>query len=378
MLKMSFLNLARHKLRTLLSVLGIVLGVASLIVLVSLVDGIRFDVEEAIAQAQGARVTPLNSSSPIFDSFDESWAEKIEKIQGVRVALPVIIQLARTIEGEEISFFGGIRIIGVTLTKLSRAAGSGIDGEILEGRDFKSSDSGKFVALIGKPIKEDFQKFVGSKIKVNDESLRIIGVFTTGSDLVDGSILMPIDTARKVTGFPNNQVSFITVQLVNPSKDQEIVKRINLIYGDEIKATSLSDFSAQFGAIFDSITTLVVVIASIASLVAAVGIINTMLMSVLERFREIGALKAVGWSNGNIMKMILYESVFVGVIGGLFGLIVGILVSGFIEQFGFTTVVTPFLLFGSFFGAVVVGVIGGIYPAYIASKMDPIEALRTE
>ena len=78
------------------------------------------------------------------------------------------------------------------------------------------------------------------------------------------------------------------------------------------------------------------------------------------------------------MKMILYESVFVGVIGGLFGLIVGILVSGFIEQFGFTTVVTPFLLFGSFSGAIFVGVIGGIYPAYIASKMDPVEALRTE
>ena len=378
MLKMSFLNLARHKLRTMLSVIGIVLGVASLIVLVSLVDGIRFDVEEAIAQAQGARVTPLNSSSPIFDSFDESWAEKIEKIQGVRVALPVIIQLARTIEGEEVSFVTGIRIIGVTLTKLSKAAGSGVDGEILEGRDFQSSDSGKMVALIGKPIKKDFQKFVGSKIKVNDESLRIIGVFTTGSDLVDGSILMPIDAARKVTGFPNNQASFITVQLVNPDNDKEVVKRINLIYGDEIKATSLSDFSAQFGAIFTGITTLVVVIASIASLVAAVGIINTMLMSVLERFKEIGALKAVGWSNGNIMKMILYESVFVGIIGGVFGLIIGILISGFIEQFGFTTVVTPFLLAGSFFGAILVGVIGGVYPAIVASRMDPVEALRTE
>jgi len=323
-------------------------------------------------------ITPLNSSTPIFDSFDESWAEKIEKIQGVRVALPVIIQLARTIEGEEVSFVGGIRIIGVTLSKLNQAAGPGIDGEIIEGRDFKTEDSGKFVAIIGKPIKEDFQKFVGSKIKVNDESLRIIGVFTTGSDLVDGSILMPIDTTRKVTGFPNNQISFINVQLLNPDNDAEVVKRINLIHGDEIKATSLSDFSEQFGAIFTGITTLVVVIASIASLVAAVGIINTMLMSVLERFREIGSLKAVGWTNSNVMKMILYESVFVGVIGGFFGIVLGIIFSGFIEQFGFSTVITPFLITGSFFGAILVGIIGGIYPAYIASKMDPVEALRAE
>ncbi|MCR4369489.1 MAG: ABC transporter permease [archaeon] len=378
MFKLSMGNLARNKLRTLLSVLGIVIGVASLIVLVSVVDGLRSDISDAISQAQGARVTPLNSSDPIFSSMDESWAGKIEGIQGVKAALPNIMQLARSVEDKPSDITSGTRIIGLTLSNISQATGSGVDGEILEGRDFTTNDSGKFVAMIGKPVKDNYNKFIGSKIKVNGESLRVIGVYTTGSDLLDNSILMPIETIREITGFPKDKVSFINVQLNNPAEDKRVVDRINLLYGDEIKAATLSDFSSQFGEIFNSVTLLVAAIASIASIVAAVGIINTMLMSVLERFKEIGALKAVGWTNGNIMAMILIESLLVGLLGGVLGAILGLIGAFAVDSFGLTTVVTTELLIGSVLGAVLVGVLGGIYPAFIASRMDPVEALRAE
>jgi len=101
-------------------------------------------------------------------------------------------------------------------------------------------------------------------------------------------------------------------------------------------------------------------------------------MSVLERFKEIGALKAVGWTNDDIVKMVLYESGLIGVIGGLFGVILGVLASNSLIIFGLETRVTLPLVLGSFFGAVFVGILAGVYPAINASRLDPIDALRSE
>ncbi len=375
MLRLSLLNLSRHKTRTALCVLGIILGVASLIILVSVVDGIRFEIKEAFSKAQGVRVTQLTSGDPALAQLDEGWIAKIEKAQGVKVAVGNIIQIARSIDGKA-QGYNGARLLGLDIDTAAKANSSGFSGELLEGRDFQAGDRG--VALIGKKIKKDYGRFLGSKINVNGKSLRIVGIYTTGSELLDNSILVQIDDAREATGFPKGKVSYVNATIVNPSDDRKIADSINLIYGDKVAARSLSDFSSQFGQIFDSITALVLVVASIASIVAAVGIINTMLMSVLERFREIGALKAVGWTNGNIMKMILYESLFIGAFGGLAGVAIGYAGSYAVRGFGLTTVVTPELMLGSFLGAVVVGAAGGIYPSFIASGMDPVEALRAE
>lgn len=377
MLGMSASNLTRSKVRTILSVLAITIGVASLIALVSVVDGIRFQVENALSKAQGARVIAVNATEPVFSSLDESWTEKIEKVQGVKVAIPNIIQIAKSVEGKPIAF-NGTRIVGVSISKLSQATGSGFSGELLEGRDFRVSDEGKNLALIGKKVKDDHRKFLGSNIEFNGEDFTIIGVYSTGSELLDNSALIPIDKARDITGFAKDKVSYLNVQLNNPSQDKEVVQRIKLIYGEEVRASTLSDFSDQFSQLFDSVTLLVALIASIASIVAAVGIINTMLMSVLERFREIGALKATGWTRGNIVQMVLYEAFFIGLIGAACGVAVGYLASRFIAGFGLTTVLTPELLLGSFLGAIIVSILAGLYPAFIASRMDPVEALRAE
>ncbi|MEM4261924.1 MAG: ABC transporter permease, partial [Candidatus Diapherotrites archaeon] len=332
MLRLSLSNIFRYKLRSFLAILGISLGVASLIALVSIVDGIRADIEDAFSQVQGLRVVPKKASDPIYNYLDVSWISKIEKVKGVKVVVPVIIQASKSIDNKEMQFFGSVRILGLDLQKQATANGSGFSGELLEGRDFKSNDSG--VVLIGKKIKDDFRKFLGSKINVNGKSFSIIGVYTTGSDLLDNSIIMSINDVRSITDFPKDKVSYLNVQAVSPTLESEVVDRINLIYGNDVTARSLNDFSSQFGSVFNNITLLVLVVASIASLVASVGVINTMLMSVLERFREIGALKAVGWSNGDVMRMVLYESGFLGVIGGLLGVVFGLFLSFVIVSFG--------------------------------------------
>jgi len=187
-----------------------------------------------------------------------------------------------------------------------------------------------------------------------------------------------ISDLRDISGFAKDKVSYINLELFNPTADKLVAKKVNLLYGDDLKARTISEASGTFATILDSVTLLVVLIASIASFVAAISIINTMLMSVLERFGEIGALKAVGWTNDNIMRMIIYESAFIGIFGGLLGVILGIAVSSSLTYFDLTTKVTVFLVVGSFVGAVLVGIIAGGYPAFSASRMDPVEALRAE
>ncbi len=363
--------------RTFLSVLSITIGVASLIVLVSLVEGIRFDIEDTFSSAQGARVLPVNSNSPIFSFLDESWVGKIERVKGVDYAVPNIVQFARDVDGSPVSF-GGVRVLGVGISKRANVSSSGFDGEILEGRDFVVADDGKKVAIIGLKIKEDYSKFLGSTIKVNGVALKIVGVYSTGSDFLDNAVLVPLSVAREITGFPKDKISYINVLVSNPKYDQVVVDRINLMYGGEIKASSLNDFSSQFGQVFDNVSSLVLVIASVASIVAALVVMNTVLMSVLERFKEIGALKAVGWSNDDVIKMILYESGLIGVFGGFFGVVLGFFATMVLNFFGLTTFVSLELVVGSFFGAFLVGMLSGFYPAFVASRMNPVDALRVE
>ena len=146
---------------------------------------------------------------------------------------------------------------------------------------------------------------------------------------------------------------------------------------DDVEAMGSSGFSEQFGSVLESFRMVVFVIAAISAFVAGVGIVNTMLMSVMERKREIGALRAVGWTNLNVISLIMYEAIFIGVLGGLMGLASGYAASWAVQEFaGIKTLVTLDLAVQSFMFAFILGLVAGIYPAFRASKLDPIEALR--
>jgi len=134
----------------------------------------------------------------------------------------------------------------------------------------------------------------------------------------------------------------------------------------------------MFGEIIGNLRLLAIAVALISGIVAGIGIANTILMSVLERFREIGSLKAVGWTNSNVLRMILYEAVFLGIIGGVFGIILGFVVAELISSLsGIGYYASPALIITSFLYAILLGVVAGVYPAYRASKLNPIEALRS-
>jgi len=188
---------------------------------------------------------------------------------------------------------------------------------------------------------------------------------------------MNIADARNLTNLPDDKINSFTVFLVDPSKDKQIAKLIELKFSKDLEAFTQADLAQQFESIIGNLRFMAIAVALISSIVAGIGIANTILMSVLERFKEIGALKAVGWDNGSIMKMILYEALFLGIIGGIIGILLGFTVDVIIANtFNLRYFISPTLLVLTFGFAVLLGVFSGLYPAYKASRLSPIEALR--
>ncbi|MFH1751934.1 MAG: FtsX-like permease family protein [archaeon] len=379
MIKLSFLNLFRRKSRTMLALLGIIIGVMAIMVMVSVVDGIYDELVSTVSQLQGVTVYMADSGGPRSAPMNTKYINKIESIPGVRNVVPQILDYASSIDGQSLGFSGptgGSTIVGVDLARNARLRGDVWTVEIESGQALEPGDSG--VVIIGSAIAENYDKFVGNNIKVNGKKFKIKGIFSADTSLMENAIVMSIDDARELVSFSADEVSMLTVELVDPSQDSKIATLIDFRF-DELDATTSSDLSKQFGDLLGNFRLVVFLIAAVSAVVAGIGIINTMLMSVMERFKEIGALKAVGWTDWNVMQMILYESLFLGVLGGLAGIAFGYAGAFALEEFvGLTTLVSPMLVLQVFLFAVGLGLFGGLYPAYHASKMDPIQALRSE
>ncbi|MCX6801995.1 MAG: ABC transporter permease [Candidatus Diapherotrites archaeon] len=380
MIKMAFYNLFRRKSRTFLSVFMIAVGVLSIIALVSIVDGLFADVQGAVGQLQGIMVFQKGGMGPMYSQLDEDYRGKLESVYGVKKAEPVIMSLAKSVEGKGSGFdyMNMVRLIGTDFSQETTGQSvSGVTGEIVAGRHIKPGEKGK--VIIGTEIQDKYNKFPGNSIKINGEKFQVIGVYKTGSKTSNSAILMNIDDLRELIGFPAKKVAYFSVSLENPEEIDKVAKLLKFKYGEKLQIANTAQFSESIASAIGDIRSMVFAVAAIAAIVAGVGIINTMLMSIMERFKEIGALKATGWTNSNIMVMILYESAFIGIIGGVLGCLLGIAASIPLSQAsGFDILVSPELLLESFTFAVCIGIAAGLYPAWKASKFDPVQALAME
>ncbi len=202
---------------------------------------------------------------------------------------------------------------------------------------------------------------------------------------VDNSILLSVEAAKNLFKTPNYPALVVVAE--SPDKVEPLMETIEDIYGNDVDIISPLTIVKHVRSIMDNFQVFLVIVASISLLVAGIGIINTMVMSVMERTREIGVLRALGFSQRHIALIFLTEATLIGVIGGVAGILLGIMLStsmggifqGMVpREITYRPLITPTLILTSFLFAVIVGLLSGLYPAVKAAKMDPVQALRSE
>ena len=195
---------------------------------------------------------------------------------------------------------------------------------------------------------------------------------------LDVVLVMDISVARRVLGVAPDTVSSYYVEMDDPSTNDAIAAEIEKAF-DEVDARSMSEFMANFGMLMGQLDKFLLMTVSLALLVGIVGIINTMLMSTTERFVEFGVLRTNGWSKGNILALVTAESAFLGLLSGIVGCVLALAGVEAANQFltgGLRLVLPPWLFALGIGLSVVTGTLGGLYPAWRAARLVPMDAIR--
>ncbi len=382
-------NLRRRRLRSWLTTIGIIIGISSVIALISIGWGMQKAVEESFAKMGKDKIMVFPGGSSMATSFagrpfTVKDAEKIEKLPGVRYAVPMaIISLPITYHGEIYL----ATVIGIPADASNKIGTMGY--ELEEGRLFKSSEKDKPVCILGYRIaKEAFSSEIkpGDKIYLDKIPCKVIGVWEPiGTKTDDYSVTVPLEVLSKNFGISDIQTIMVSATDVDLAVD-EIKKFLKKERGaEDFSVMTTEQILNQAKQVLGIISFILIAIASISLIVSAVGIMNTMYMAVTERIREIGLLKAIGAKNRDIMLLFLIEAGLIGLIGGIIGTIVGISLALLIEKialsFGYTlfkAVINVPAILGVVGFSFLVGVISGVAPAISAAKLDPVEALRSE
>jgi ABC-type antimicrobial peptide transport system permease subunit len=213
-----------------------------------------------------------------------------------------------------------------------------------------------------------------------ESNFRVVGIFETGTAFEDAGVVIGLQEAQSVTGKPR-QVQFYLISLRDPERAEAVREELKAAFPDiDFSLTSeLGETTSDFRVVQDMAHQLSLV----AVFIGGLGMLNTMLMSVLERTREIGVLRALGWRRRGVLGMILQESLVLGTIGGTCGIPLGLGLGGLVGSAGvFGGAIEPIFTSQSLVQAIVVaavaGVAGGLYPAWRATRMRPVEALRYE
>ncbi len=394
MLKDYFLmaiNSIRHrKLRSWLTVIGIIIGVATIISLIIVSRSLESTIEAQFEKFGANRIliSPKGFQGPgsASEGLTTKDLEAVEKISGFEYVIPWVFVSTEVRYKDQVGF---TIVSGIPAENYEEfSVDSGV--ELQEGRWIEEGD--KFEAIVGSRVVEDmFDRplRLGNKIEIEGEEFRIIGIYKeTGNSQDDNQISIPLETARDIFNKPDD-VDGIVAQVKNPDDIPALQEKIEDELEDERGDTNFQVVTAtqileNINEVLGIIQFVLVGIAAISLVVGGIGIMNSMYTSVLERTKEIGIMKAIGAKNLDIFEMFLIESGLVGLVGGLFGTLLGTGIalfigriatnSGFLLNIKIEVVV---LLFGLFF-AFFVGILSGVLPALQAAKLRPVKALRYE
>jgi ABC-type antimicrobial peptide transport system permease subunit len=359
-------NLWRRRTRTLLTVLGIAVGIAAIVGLRGLMAGFG---EGYTAIAMGSQMDLMALEADVSDMGYSTIDERV----GARLAaLPDIAGVSGTgfafSSTEEMPFFilwgYNPREFGVEHFK------------IVEGNSLATNRQ----MLLGRQAAETLGKGVGDTIRVLDSSFRVVGIFETGVAWEEVGGVITLRDAQRLAGRPH-QVTMYGIKLRDPGKVDEVKAYLDANF-PEIDVSLSSEFTEAIPDLQAS-EQMMGQIAFLAVLIGGVGMLNTMLMSVLERTREIGVLRALGWQRRQVVGMTLREALVLGLLGGIAGILMGLGFAWAVNQIPaikgmMEPSYAPDLFLMALLVGLVTGVLGGLYPAWRATRMQPVEALRYE
>jgi ABC-type transport system, involved in lipoprotein release, permease component len=368
-------NPFRNKTRTALAVVGIAIGIATIVALGLVTSGLQASTQSTL-KAGAAEITVTHTGSNEFGStsgsINESRVADISNISGVKETAGVLRATAN-IEG---SSGNGLSISGIDSSKLNLMGVDSVNGTIY-------SNGSTNEIILGKTAAESLNKSIGDNITIFNKNFKITGIYETGSFIQDAGAFMPLNTLQNLTS-NDGKISTIAVKVTDNANVTDVSQSIEDAYPNELSTVTAADQAGRVNDALGAINTATWAISLLAIVIGGVGVINTMIMSVYERTREIGVLKAVGWKGRRILGMILGESIVLTIIAAIVGTVVGVVGVEVLLSYSstFGTMIHPVFtldLFLRAFGiAFLVGVLGGIYPAYRASKLAPTEALRYE
>ncbi|MFO8077259.1 MAG: ABC transporter permease [Thermoplasmatota archaeon] len=396
-------NIRERKTRVFLTLLGIAIGIMAIISLMSIGEGMQQAVTQELSSLSDTIFVTVGvdiDASPAGGGFDFTKQEyltdrdlgDIQRIQGIKDVSPVLSGSGTaTYNGEQKS----VSLLGMGPENMKAVFGLeslGLD----QGEFMNQGDQNK--CIIGHNIAKEYfdnEISVGGRIKINDKLFFVSGIYKEEgvgfSTSTDDSIHLTSHDFQKLTGQTNVSAVIVRsydVNKVNSIAD-EIEAAINENHGsdDFANVVTMSSILSSIQSVLTIIQTVLLGIAAIALLVASIGIMNTMLTSVMERTHEIGVMKAIGAKNSDIMSIFLMEGMFISLLGGIGGIVIGIIgAQGFSfvtaqSMGGGITLEPVFTFFSIALGisvAVLVGMISSFYPAWKAAKMSPIEAVRYE
>jgi putative ABC transport system permease protein len=417
------LNILFHsRLRSWLTIIGIVIGIAAIVSIISIGEGAQKRLEQNL-NSMNVDVITINSGFSRAMGMGAEFRGEFAPGGGASTSTKSTAKNLTTRDVIMLKSVDNIKyIMGVIsgnaeasyLGKNTRVSIEGVDvsvwknmvsTELLSGRYLIQGDVGS-VVIGGRTANSTFNDVqINRQITIGGSTFKIVGILKESGGSDDSRIFMPIDNAvtilegKEAGTFDSILVKISDISLTDTTIAQ-ITSKLMLSHSilqqnrKDFSVSSLKSMQETVSSTLSSMSLFLSAIAAISLIVGAIGIMNTMFTSVLEKTREIGILKAIGAKNLDILNIFLLNSAIIGLIGGVFGVILGIFSSGLISQMAGTTTsqggrmgmfqflsstyVSPQLIIGAFAVAILVGLISGAIPAYGASRMNPIEALRYE
>jgi ABC-type antimicrobial peptide transport system permease subunit len=365
-------NLTRRRARTVLTLAGVAIGVAAIVALGAMAEGFMAGYG-ALGGGSGADLLVAQSDSIdiAFSAVDEEIGAALAQHSGVEEVTSMVYTFSST-EGVPYFIVFGYELDGFAIEHFRI-----VEGEALSER---SSRYGTRPLILGRAAADDLGKAVGDTFRLYETTFRIVGIYETGAPFEDGAAVISLQEAQTLAGRPR-QVNAFLLKLRDADDAERVRQRFEERFSD-LTATLSSDFVAEQDMLV-MLQSFTWSVSFLAVLIGGVGVMNTMLMSVFERTREFGALRAIGWGRLRILGMVLAESVLLNGLGGLVGVTLGIAAVRAVEHVpgvsGFVSgAFSPFLVAQGVGVSLVLGLLGGAYPAWRASKLMPAEAMRAE